>query len=208
MNLLSLIYFFEKVYSKITRITMSAVYKSSLKSFGKKSKIISPIKIEGARFIEIGNYVDILDFGWIMALEKIENIKPQLVISDGTYIGHFCHIVSIKSVKIGKKVLIADKVYISDNLHGYHNISLPVIDHPVVFKDVVVIGDGSWIGENVCIIGAKIGMHCIIAANSVVTKSIPDYCVAAGSPAIILKRYNMKTEKWEKTNKDGDFINE
>ena len=44
---------------------------------------------------------------------------------------------------------------------------------------------GAWLGENVCVIGAKIGKQSIIAANSVVT-DIPDYCIAAGSPARLL----------------------
>ena len=43
-----------------------------------------------------------------------------------------------------------------------------------------------------------IGKHCVIGANSVVTKNIPDYCVAAGVPARIIKKYNFTTETWEK----------
>lgn len=50
------------------------------------------------------------------------------------------------------------------------------------------IGEGSWIGENVCVCGANIGKHCVIGANSVVTKDIPDYSVAVGCPARIIKK--------------------
>lgn len=50
----------------------------------------------------------------------------------------------------------------------------------------VSIGDGSYIGINVVIVGnVKIGKHCVIGANSV--KDIPDYCVAVGSPARVIK---------------------
>lgn len=50
----------------------------------------------------------------------------------------------------------------------------------------MVIGEGSWLGENVCVIGANIGKHCVIGANSVVTKDIPDYSIAVGAPAKII----------------------
>ena len=49
-----------------------------------------------------------------------------------------------------------------------------------------------------CIISAKIGRNCVIGANSVVTTDVPDYCVAAGNPARIIKKYNQTTKKWEK----------
>lgn len=51
------------------------------------------------------------------------------------------------------------------------------------------IRDGSYIGINVVIVGnVKIGKHCVIGANSVVTKDVPDYCVAVGSPAKVIKK--------------------
>ena len=53
-------------------------------------------------------------------------------------------------------------------------------------------------GENVCVIGAKIGKQCVIGANSVVIHDIPDYCVAVGSPAKIIKRYDYSTQIWKK----------
>ena len=44
----------------------------------------------------------------------------------------------------------------------------------------------------------KIGRHCVIGANSVVSKDIPDYCVAAGIPAKVIKQYNFESKEWEK----------
>ena len=63
-----------------------------------------------------------------------------------------------------------------------------------------MIGTGTWLGENVCVIGAKIGKQSIIAANSVVTKDVPDYCIAAGSPAKVIKQFNFDKQAWEKVN--------
>lgn len=67
----------------------------------------------------------------------------------------------------------------------------------------VSIGDDTWIGTNVVIVGTvEIGKHCVIGANSVVTHDIPDYCVAAGSPCKVLKRYNIVTREWERNSMD------
>ena len=63
------------------------------------------------------------------------------------------------------------------------------------------------IGERVGVLGASVGKHCVIGAHSVVTHDIPDYCVAVGIPARIVKRYNFKNQKWENTNPDGSFKN-
>lgn len=61
------------------------------------------------------------------------------------------------------------------------------------------IGEYCCIYSNTVILaGVKIGNNVIIGANSVVTKDIPDYCVAVGSLAKIIKKYIMNTKTWEK----------
>jgi serine/threonine protein kinase len=91
-------------------------------------------------------------------------------------------------------------------LHSFEDISVPIKDQPIKQLKNVVIGEGCWIGEHVSIIGASIGKHSVVGANSVVTHDIPDYCVAVGSPAYIIKRYNFESRKWEKTDRKGNFI--
>ena len=61
----------------------------------------------------------------------------------------------------------------------------------------VVIKDGCWIGEKVCVLpGVTIGEKSIVGAGSVVTKSIPDYCLAVGNPARVIKRWNFSEHRW------------
>jgi acetyltransferase-like isoleucine patch superfamily enzyme len=62
----------------------------------------------------------------------------------------------------------------------------------------VTIGDGAWIGENACVIGASVGKNAVIGANAVVTQDVPDFSVAVGVPARIIKRYNPSSQCWEK----------
>lgn len=114
-------------------------------------------------------------------------------------IGERCRISIANSLDIGEKVLLSPNVYITDCDHEYRDINVPVIDQGIVQRgQMVSIGEGSYIGINAVIVGnVKIGNHCVIGANSVVTKDVPDYCVAVGSPAKILKRYNLETQLWE-----------
>ena len=61
----------------------------------------------------------------------------------------------------------------------------------------ITIEDGAWIGNNVIILpGVTIGRKSIIGAGSVVTRSIPPYCIAAGSPAKVIRRFNHERNEW------------
>jgi acetyltransferase-like isoleucine patch superfamily enzyme len=164
-----------------------------------RSVVYKPAKIEGKQFISLYKNVKINSYSWLIAL-KIDEFEPELIFHEGCNIGDFNHIAAVRRVVFGKNVLTANRVYISDNLHGYDDISKPIMHQPVKFKSEVIIGDGSWIGENVCIIGANIGKNCVIGANSVVTVDIPDYSVAVGIPAVVIKRYDHSSRSWKKTN--------
>jgi len=187
--------FYSKAIRYLQRNVFRILFSSGFKYFGKKVSVIRPDIIEGGQYITLKDYASINSSAWLLALKQ-NDIEPQLIIEEGVTIGRFSHIVALRNVVIQKNVLIADKVYISDNLHTYENITQPIINQPIVFKNSVEIGENSWIGENVSIIGASIGKHCVIGANSVVTRNIPDYSVAIGSPAKVIKRYNLDTKLW------------
>lgn len=158
--------------------------------------IVKPLKIENAHAISIEKKVYIGKLSWLMGGSEKKVIT--LKIDEGTQIGHFAHIIAMNNVHIKKHVLIADKVFISDCTHNYDDVGLPILSQGTKVLSEVTIGEDSWIGENVCICGASIGKHCVIGANSVVTKDIPDYCVAAGIPAKVIKKYNFEKNSWER----------
>lgn len=186
------------------RLLRLLIYKMSLGDFGWNSKIESPLKINGGKNISIGHHVCISYKSWLSALPLTGSGTCELIIEDGCMIGHFNHIYATKKVRLHKGVLTADKVYISDNLHGYEEPDIYIMNQPIVQCKVVDIGEGSWLGENVCVIGASIGKHCVIGANSVVTKDIPDYCVAVGSPARVIKKYDFNRKKWVRIDREYD----
>ncbi|MCD9575247.1 acyltransferase [Flavobacterium soyae] len=175
------------------------------KKFGKKSVILNSLKIEGHKNIEIGENVFIGYKSWISSI-SITSDNSKLVIGNGSKIGNFNHIYATRCISIGENVLTADKVYISDNLHNYEDITTPIVKQSLKQVANVFIGDGSWLGENVCIIGASIGKNCVVGANSVVTRNIPDYCIVVGAPATIIKRYCFDSASWKKTDEKGNFL--
>ena len=176
-----------------------------------RSKLISsniriirfPIDIRGRRYISFGkNFTT----GRYCRLEVYNNVNsnPCLKIGSNVQINDFVHITTMKSVSIGNNVLMASHVYISDCQHGFYSgenqtpPNIAPIERPYKI-DAVTIEDNVWIGDQVCILpGVVIGEGAVIGANSVVTKSIPSYSIAVGSPAVVVKQWNDESKKWIK----------
>jgi len=171
------------------------IYKQKFGTIGHKSTLLSPLQLDSTSSVFLGNRVYINHGAWLMGNAEKEQ---TLTIDDGTVIGHFAHIIAMHSIHIGRNVLIADKVFISDCTHEYADPNIPITQQPIRLLNPVLIGEGSWLGENVCVLGASVGKHCVIGANSVVTKDVPDYCVAAGNPARIIKKYDAESQSWVK----------
>lgn len=187
------------IYAKISaKVKAVLLYRFSFRHYGKKSLILCPLQIDGKKNISIGNHVVVGEQSWLAAMPLTGNAQPQLTIGSHCVLGHFNHIYATSQIIFEESVLTADKVYISDNLHTYSDVSQPIINQPIRQLKPVRIGEGSWIGENVSIIGASVGKHCVIGANAVVTHDIPDYSVAVGIPARVIKRYDAEAQQWIK----------
>lgn len=197
-----------KVWRILNKIKNTYNYyrvKFKVGKIGRGSVIISPLRLNG-KGIKIGNNSKIQYKCWLEANPLTGEQNAELIIGDRCTIGHYNEIYSTKSIILEDNVLTADRVYISDNLHGYENPEIPILQQQIIQKGTVRIGEGSWLGVGVAVIGANIGKHCVIGANAVVTKDIPDFSVAVGSPAKIIKRFNRETNQWEKTDSDGTFL--
>lgn len=117
--------------------------------------------------------------------------SPSIMIGNGCSIGEDNHITSICNIYIGNNVLTGRKVLITDNSHGntlLKDLDIEPVKRELYSKGPVIIEDNVWIGEKASIMpGVKIGKGSVIAANSVVTRDVPAYCVVAGCPARIIK---------------------
>jgi acetyltransferase-like isoleucine patch superfamily enzyme len=189
------------------RIITVLWYRLLFKHIGKGSIVYKPILLTRSQNIIINDRVIIKEDSWLLTISQ-NGSKPLLIIDDGCFIGHFNHIHCMNKLYIGRNVMTADKVYISDISHGYEDVTTPIHSQPLVYKGEVSIGEDTWVGENVAILGCKIGKHCVIGANSVVNKEVPDYSVVVGAPARIIKRYDFDKKVWAKTNEKGEFVSE
>ena len=114
---------------------------------------------------------------------------PVVTIGDRCLIGKGSGIVGHFGIHIGNDVWTGHHVYITDQNHGYDDVTLP-ISQQTQPERAVSIGDGSWLGFGTVVLpGAQIGRHVTIGANSVVTGTIPDFSVAVGAPARVVRRY-------------------
>jgi acetyltransferase-like isoleucine patch superfamily enzyme len=164
----------------------------NFKVFGRGSKIETGIYLVNGKNIEIGTNTLIGRNSFLTALNSdVYQHLPKIIIGDNCIFGSDLHITAVNLIKIGNGTRTGKSVLISDNAHGDIDMKLMSIapdKRPVVSKGPVIIGDNVWIGEKAAIMaGVTIGESCIIGANSVVTKDIPDYCVAVGSPAKVIK---------------------
>jgi acetyltransferase-like isoleucine patch superfamily enzyme len=186
----------------LTRIK-SAVYTTLIShcfyAIGKHSKIIQPFRFANLNRIQLGNRVTIHSNCWIQTLTDPEDDGgPKLIIGDNVAIGMNATISAAKKIVIDDGVFTARNVYISDHAHAFLDVTKPIGDQGITQVSEVRIGTGSWIGQNAAILpGVTIGKHCVIGANSVVNKDIPNYSVAVGLPAIVVKRFNLSKALWE-----------
>ena len=166
---------------------------------GKKTRIIPPLRFANLSLVELGNRVVIQSDCWINILTfPCDQGAPKLVIGDYTGIGMNCSFAVAESVRVGSHVLFGRNIYVSDHSHEYCDVSIPMT-HQGIRKIVpVTIGDESWLGNNVVVLpGGIIGKHCVIGANSVVNSTIPDFSVAAGAPAKVIRKYSPDSAQWE-----------
>lgn len=187
--------YFSEIYKKTKAILYTGWVCREFKNFGLNS-IISPtfLALQGQKYISIGDDCNIGSRVQLTAWDTFgaQKFKPQIILGNNCSIGDDSHITAINGIFLGNNVRMGKKILITDNSHGSSDADLLHIApnyRPLYSKGPVIIDDNVWIGEKASIMsGVRIGKGVIIAANSVVTKDIPDYCVVAGVPAKIIKR--------------------
>jgi len=181
------------------RLLISLLY---TKLFYPKARIIRlPFDIRNRHGVLIGKNLT-TGFGCRIEAHPPTSGEKVIIFGDNVQINDYVHIAASEKVSIGSNVLIASKVYISDLNHGNYrgsNADSPMIppNDRALSSRPVVIEDNVWLGENVCVMaGVTIGFGSIIGASSVVSKDIPKYSIAVGSPAKVIKVYDFEKKEW------------
>lgn len=97
-----------------------------------------------------------------------------------------CTLLDVAKIKIGNNCQMAPNVAIYTAGHPVHPVSR---NSAYEYGKEVTIGDNVWLGGNTVVCpGVHIGNNVVIGAGSVVTKDIPDWCVAAGNPCKVIRK--------------------
>jgi acetyltransferase-like isoleucine patch superfamily enzyme len=173
----------KKIHNLVRYIYNYLFWKPRFYSWGWKSELRKPDLLYQTKAISIGKQVQIRKGARIETIGDWDGQDPKIIIGDGTSIHLYFHCGAAHSVKIGKNVLIAGRVYISDHDHEFDNAVFPPCKSGLIILPVV-IEDEVWIGEGAVILkGVTIGKRAVVGANAVVTKDVPPYTVVGGIPA-------------------------
>jgi len=136
---------------------------------------------EGFARLEIGRFVHIGDHTRLRCHEGSLRIGDKAVFGNENTVN--CYL----DIEFGDASLVADWVYICDFDHVTEDIHIPIKDQGIV-KSPVRIGPETWIGTKVTVLrGARVGRGCVLGAHAVVRGDIPDFSVAVGAPARVVR---------------------
>ena len=183
-------------FIKLKNVMYSPWLRNVFKKCGNQFYVSAPAFIKGGKYIEVGaNFsgLHIIRLGcWDVFAEQ--KFTPSLTVGDYVSMNNNVHIGCINKISIGNNVLFASNIFITVRFHGnldQSELNLAPYIRSLHSKGEVTIMDDLWIGENVSIMpNVTIGKSCVIGANSVVTKSFPDFSVIAGSPAKLIRNLN------------------
>jgi acetyltransferase-like isoleucine patch superfamily enzyme len=164
-------------------------YRLVFGSFGSGSILFPPTLISNTQHIRIGKDVLIRSGGRLEVVFSSTTRQPELRIGNNVNIEQNVHITCHNRVTIGSDVTLAPMCSITDITHPFDGVGDIKVGNLLLDDDAVVeIGDGTWIGIGAVILpNVRIGKRCVIGANAVVTKDIPDGSVAIGSPARVVR---------------------
>lgn len=176
------------------------------KVISRKSRLFRfPIDIRNSKNIDYGHS---LTTGFNCRIEAYPNNNNKnrkiLKFGNNVQINDFVHITAVEKVEIQDNVLIASKVFISDSNHGQYSgdVHSSPLEKPTerpLIAQPIIIESNVWIGESVCVLqGVRIGKGAIIGAMSLVNKDVPEYSIAVGIPAQVIKKFNFISNQWEK----------
>ncbi len=179
--------------------------KNKFAHFGKNSIIKPFLNSSNEKYISTGDNVNIGSFARITVSTEFGGFKCKsknkirLKIGDNVDIGNNTFISANNDIQIGNNVIMSSYIFISDHDHSFADINKNLHEQPLTEDSHVKIGDNVFLGVKSSILkNVTIGNGSIVGANAVVTNNVPPYCVVAGNPAKIIKRYDFKKKAWVK----------
>lgn len=181
-------------------IIRAILYAPFFGKMGLPSYLGKPIFLKGMRQIYIGKRVRIFPH-----LRMEVHQSGKIILEDEVVIAQNVHITAGDTLVIGQKTVILANAFVTDIHHDYQELDRHILEQKYLIQKTK-IGENCFIGMGAAILpGTQLGKQCIVGSNAVVKGVFPDYCVIAGIPAKIIKKYNPQTQIWEKVNKENEI---
>lgn len=191
---------FSRGLNKLHSLWLSRTYPFASIGRNVSFHFTSRVARQRAPRVKIGNDVGIGRHAWLNIATPDPTGEPLIILDDNCQISSESIISAINQIHLERGVAIAQSVIIQDHNHAYEDVTKPVLEQGITGGGRIRICEGSWIGHGAAVLCPRgelvIGRHCVVAANSVVMRSIPDYSVVAGYPATIIRQFDPETGVW------------
>ncbi|MDR2391406.1 MAG: acyltransferase [Planctomycetota bacterium] len=185
----------------------SAMAGRTLGSYGGNGRIEYPVHINAPKNLSVGRDVVICSGTMLSCVKEWAgrgNFDGRIALGDRVVVREGVQISAAESVTIGNDTGLGRNVLISDHDHDYRLVDRAILENPITAPRPVIIEDGCYLGAMVRVApGVRIGRHSTIGYASVVTRDIPPYSVAVGSPARVVRRYDFEKKLWESIDGKG-----
>lgn len=194
------LYLFERVVSKLYTLWARTTYPFASIGHDVAFHYSVDVRRSKANRIAIGNGVYLGKDVWLNVTLTDDNDGHVIALGDRCVLGRRTMLSAKNQILLENDVTTGPGVLIMDHNHAYEDITRPVEQQGVTEGGTVRIGEGSFLGFGCAIVCSKgdltLGKHCVVAANSVVTRSFPDYCVISGNPARVISQFDHDKKMW------------
>lgn len=150
---------------------------------------IKPIGLFSKKFRELCGKMILRECGKNVNIYPKAEFSSSVTLGDNSDIGYAARING--TCIIEKDVIMGPEVLIYTVNHASSRTDVAIKYQGLTEEKPVIIGEGSWICARAIILpGVCIGKNVIVAAGAVVSKSVPDYAIVAGNPAVVVKQRN------------------
>ena len=115
--------------------------------------------------------------------------EGSIAVGDYTNISANCSLLSETEINLGRYCFLAGHCYlVAGGNHSFDDVSRPIMFQPSISKGGIRLGDDVWLGAGVIVLdGATIGQGTVVGAGALVTGLLPEFAVAVGSPARVIR---------------------